>query len=347
MEPAARRKQLVDAVLVLSLRGAQLRPLVLVYEDLHWIDTSTEALLGTLLDAIAGVPLLLLLTYRVGYPPPFGSRSFHTTLTLQSLSEADTMTMASRILGTERFPEELKAVLLAKAEGVPLFVEEVVKTLLDIGALRRENGSYRVVQGLAEARVPDTVQDIIMARLDRLGEEGKRTVQLASVIGRQFLVRLPGTHRGPDGTDRGAADRAADARAHLPAGPALRTCLCVQARRDPGRSLQQPPAAAAAGITPGGGRGQVVETTSDAEEALRLAREIGDPKLLAETLLPLGRLLQWRAEFDRSLVYLHEGWNSPVICMQDSCSARLPSPRLRLHGQGRLRGRALVVSAAQ
>jgi AAA ATPase domain/Adenylate and Guanylate cyclase catalytic domain len=69
MEPAARRKQLVDAVLALSLRGAQLRPLVLVYEDLHWIDTSTEALLGTLLDAVAGVPLLLLLTYRVGYTP--------------------------------------------------------------------------------------------------------------------------------------------------------------------------------------------------------------------------------------------------------------------------------------
>jgi class 3 adenylate cyclase/tetratricopeptide (TPR) repeat protein len=190
MEPAARRKQLVDAVLALALRGAQLRPLILVYEDLHWIDTSTEALLGTLLDAIAGVPLLLLLTYRVGYTPPFGSRSFHTTLTLQSLSEADTVIMASRILGTEHFPEELRTVLLAKAEGVPLFVEEVVKTLLDIGALRRDNGNYRVMQELAEARVPDTIQDIIMARLDRLGEAGKRTVQLASVIGRQFLVRL-------------------------------------------------------------------------------------------------------------------------------------------------------------
>ena len=190
MEPAARRKQLVDAVLALALRGAQLRPLILVYEDLHWIDTSTEALLGTLRDAIAGVPLLLLLTYRVGYSPPFGSRSFYTTLTLQSLSAVDTVAMASHILGTEDFPAALQPVLLEKAEGVPLFVEEVVKTLLDVGALRRDNGSYRVVQGLAEARVPDTVQDIMMARLDRLGEAGKRTVQLASVIGRQFLVRL-------------------------------------------------------------------------------------------------------------------------------------------------------------
>ena len=152
MEPAARRRQLVDAVLALSLRGAQLRPLVLVFEDLHWIDTSTEALLGTLLDAIAGVPLLLLLTYRVGYTPPFGSRSFHTTLTLQSLSEADTLAMASRILGTAHFPAELKTALMEKAEGVPLFVEEVVKTLLDLGVLRRENGGYRVVKGLAEVQ---------------------------------------------------------------------------------------------------------------------------------------------------------------------------------------------------
>jgi tetratricopeptide (TPR) repeat protein len=190
MEPAARRKQLVDAVLALSLRGAQLRPLILVYEDLHWIDTSTEALLGTLLDAIAGVPLLLLLTYRVGYTPPFGSRSFHTTLTLQSFAETDTLTMASRLLGTERFPEELKSVLLEKAAGVPLFIEEVTKTLLDVGALQRENGGYRVVPGHTEISVPDTMQEIIMARLDRLGEDGKRTVQLASVIGRQFLVRL-------------------------------------------------------------------------------------------------------------------------------------------------------------
>ena len=228
--------------------------LVLVYEDLHWIDTSTEALLGTLLDAIAGVPLLLLLTYRVGYTPPFGSRSFHTTLTLQSLSEADTVAMASRILGTEHFPEALKAVLLAKAEGVPLFVEEVVKTLLDVGALRRENGSYRVVQGLAEARVPDTAGHHYGAPGPAGG--GGQT-HGATGVGDWPAVpgAPPGTHCGPDGTARGAADGVADARAHLPAGAAPRTRLCVQARHDPGRGVQQPPAAAAAGIAPGGGRG--------------------------------------------------------------------------------------------
>ncbi len=163
---------------------------MLVVEDLHWIDISSEEFLNAMLDAVAGVPLLLLVTYRIGYTPPFGSRSFYTTLTLHSFSEAETLALAGHVLGTAQFPAEIQTALMAKAEGVPLFIEEVTKTLLDLGVLRRENGSYHLVKNLSEVRVPDTIQGIIMARLDRLGEDGKRTVQLASVIGRQFLVRL-------------------------------------------------------------------------------------------------------------------------------------------------------------
>jgi tetratricopeptide (TPR) repeat protein len=190
MEAVARRRQLFAAVRALTLRGASLRPLVLVVEDLHWIDPSSEELLSSLMDAVAAVPLLLILTYRVEYTPPFGSRSFYSTLTLHSLSEPDAVAMASRVLGTAQFPQELRTALMAKAEGVPLFIEEVTKTLLDLGVLEHANGTYRLVKSLAEVHVPETMQDIIMARLDRLGEDGKRTVQLASVIGRQFLVRL-------------------------------------------------------------------------------------------------------------------------------------------------------------
>src|SRR5262245_7441451 len=189
-EAVARRRKIFDAVRTLTLRGARLRSLVLVVEDLHWIDTSSEEYLSSLMDAVAAVPLLLILTYRVEYTPPFGSRSFYTPLTLHSLSEAETVVMAGRVLGTVQFPQELHTALMQKAEGVPLFIEEVTKTLLDLGVLERENGDYRLVKNLAEVSVPDTIQGIIMARLDRLGEDGKRTVQLASVIGRQFLVRL-------------------------------------------------------------------------------------------------------------------------------------------------------------
>src|SRR5438093_5207716 len=172
LEGAACRRHLFAALRALSLRGARLRPLVLVVEDLHWIDTSSEECLTFLLDAVAGVPLLLLVTYRIGYTPPFGSRSFYTTLTLHSFSEAETLVMAGHVLGTAQFPTELQTALMDKAEGVPLFIEEVTKTLLDLGVLQREDGVYRLVKSLGEVRVPDTIQDIIMARLDRLGDDG-------------------------------------------------------------------------------------------------------------------------------------------------------------------------------
>src|SRR5262249_25682278 len=118
------------------------------------------------------------------------SRSFYTTLTLRSFSEAEALAMAGHVLGTTQFPAELQTALKTKAEGVPLFIEEVTKTLLDLGVLQRENGAYRLVKNLSDVSVPDPIQGITRARLDRLGEDGKRTVQLASVIGRQFLVRL-------------------------------------------------------------------------------------------------------------------------------------------------------------
>ena len=190
LDGPALRRHLFAALRALSLRGARLRPLVLVIEDLHWIDTSSAEFLTFLLDAVAGVPLLLLVTYRIGYTPPFGSRSFSTTLTLHSFSEAETLAMAGHVLGIAQFPVELQTALMAKAEGVPLFIEEMTKTLLDLGVLQREHGGYRLVKSLGEVSVPDTIQGIIMARLDRLGDDGKRTVQMASVIGRQFLVRL-------------------------------------------------------------------------------------------------------------------------------------------------------------
>jgi class 3 adenylate cyclase/tetratricopeptide (TPR) repeat protein len=190
MEASARRQKCFEALRALSLRGARLRPLVLVFEDLHWIDAGTEEYLASMTDAVASVPLMVILTYRVGYAPPVPARSFHTTLTLHALSEADAVAMAGHVLGAEDLPPALRRALLEKAEGVPLFIEEVTKTLLDLGVLRRDGGVYRIVEGLGPLNVPDTIQGIIMARLDRLGEDGKRTVQIASVIGRQFLGRL-------------------------------------------------------------------------------------------------------------------------------------------------------------
>ncbi|HKW95157.1 MAG TPA: adenylate/guanylate cyclase domain-containing protein, partial [Methylomirabilota bacterium] len=190
MDAATRRRSVFTALRALALRGAGLRPLVLVIEDLHWMDTSSEEYLGSLIDSMGAVPLMLVLTYRLGYTPPFHTRSFQSAISLSTLGEGEAMAVARGVLGAGELPREVTAALMDKAEGVPLFIEEVAKTLLDIGVLRREGDRVTLVKGADGIRVPGTIHDIIMARLDRLGDEGKRAVQLASVIGREFLVRL-------------------------------------------------------------------------------------------------------------------------------------------------------------
>jgi class 3 adenylate cyclase/tetratricopeptide (TPR) repeat protein len=190
MDAPNRRRLAFAALRALAVRGAQLRPVVLVVEDLHWMDSGSEEFLGSLMESLAGVAIMLILTYRVGYAPPFGSRSYYSTINLTTLGENETLAVARSVLGAADLPRELLDALRQKAEGVPLFIEEVAKTLLDLGVVRREGDRLVLVAGPDRIDVPETIHDIIMARLDRLGDEGKRAVQLASVIGRQFLVRL-------------------------------------------------------------------------------------------------------------------------------------------------------------
>jgi class 3 adenylate cyclase/tetratricopeptide (TPR) repeat protein len=190
MDAVARRTQTFHALRALALRGAAIRPLVLVFEDMHWSDSSTQEYLDFLMDSVAGARLTLILTHRPEYMTRFGSRSFHSTINLRHLSNEQTLEMAARFLGGDLFPEELRSALMQKAEGVPLFIEEVTKTLLDLGFIVRDDGNYRIAKVAGTLAIPETIEGIIMARLDRLGEQGKRTVQLASVIGRQFVARL-------------------------------------------------------------------------------------------------------------------------------------------------------------
>ena len=190
MDAPNRRRLAFAALRALAVRGAQLRPVVLVVEDLHWMDSGSEEFLSSLMESLAGVPIMLILTYRVGYARPFGSRSYYSTINLTTLGDDETLAVARSVLGAADLPRELLDALRQKAEGVPLFIEEVAKTLLDLGVVRREGDRLVLVGGPDRIDVPETIHDIIMARLDRLGDEGKRAVQLASVIGRQFLVRL-------------------------------------------------------------------------------------------------------------------------------------------------------------
>ena len=204
---------------------------------------------------MAGAPLLLIGNLlRVGYrAPPRQPQLFAPTVTLRSLSETDTQAMASQMLGMAQCPAELTAALMEKAEGVPLFIEEVTKAMLDLGVLQRDNGGYRLVRSIADVDIPDTIEGIIMARIDRLGESGKRTVQLASVIGRHFLKRLLERIAELPRSARRAAGRAQTAGDRLRTGAAARARIRLQARGHSGRRVQEPAAAAPQGA-PSGGR---------------------------------------------------------------------------------------------
>jgi class 3 adenylate cyclase len=127
MDAVERRTRTFHALRALVLRGAAIRPLVLVFEDMHWADSSTQEYIDFLMDSVAGARLMLILTHRPEYSPRFGSRSFHSTINLRHLSNEQTLEMAASFLGGDLFPEELRSALMQKAEGIPLFIEEVTK----------------------------------------------------------------------------------------------------------------------------------------------------------------------------------------------------------------------------
>ena len=190
MSAAVRRGETFEAMRRLVVRAADRRPQVLVIEDLHWIDSASEQLLSVLVDSVPTLRVTLLFTYRPGYANPFGERSYFTRVVPSALSAEDSGRMAEAILATDVLPDPLRAVISAKAEGNPFYVEELVKTLEESGALRREDGHLVLARPVSELAIPDTVHDVIAARVDRLAEAPKRTLQLAAVIGREFTRRL-------------------------------------------------------------------------------------------------------------------------------------------------------------
>jgi predicted ATPase/class 3 adenylate cyclase len=190
MSPAERRGETLEALRRLLVHAADQRPQVLVIEDLHWIDSASEQFLAALVDSVPALRVLLIFTHRPGYASPFGERTYFTRVVPASLSAEDSARMAAAVLATDALPAELRALVAAKAEGNPFYVEELVKSLEETGVLRRRDGRYELARSVTELSVPGTIHDLIAARIDRLEEAPKRTLQLASVIGREFTRRL-------------------------------------------------------------------------------------------------------------------------------------------------------------
>ncbi|HJQ82476.1 MAG TPA: AAA family ATPase, partial [Candidatus Binatia bacterium] len=190
LDSASRRSETSRALKTILLRRAERRPLVLVVEDLHWIDPASEEFLTFLADAVPASRTLLVCSYRPGYRQPFGDRSYQTRIGIEALSTVEMSAVTASLLGTADVPDPVRALIVAKAEGNPFFVEEVTRSLLEDGTLRRENGRVVLARDLAEIAVPDTIQDVLIARIDRLADDARRAIQVAAVIGREFAFRL-------------------------------------------------------------------------------------------------------------------------------------------------------------
>ncbi|HUI24879.1 MAG TPA: adenylate/guanylate cyclase domain-containing protein [Candidatus Kryptonia bacterium] len=190
MDAGARRFATFDALKRLMLALARRQPLVVLIEDLHWLDPASEEFLTYIIDAVAAARILILCTHRPGYQTPLGDRSYFQRLSLQPLPPDEAAAIAAAMLATRALPDDARTLITKKAEGNPFFVEEVTKSLVELGVLRRDGERYALDQAPDEIAIPNRIQDVIMARIDRLGDEPKRAMQVASVIGREFAVRL-------------------------------------------------------------------------------------------------------------------------------------------------------------
>ena len=196
LDPPQRRQRTLEALKRLLLRESQAQPLLLVFEDLHWIDSETQALLDLLVDSLPTARLLLLVNYRPEYQHGWGSKTYYTQLRLDPLPAASADEFLQALLGDDvgaagRSPlQALKQLLIERTGGNPFFLEESVRTLVETGVLAGEPGAYRLTQSLTSLQVPATVQAMLAARIDRLSAEEKRLLQTAAVIGHEVPLPL-------------------------------------------------------------------------------------------------------------------------------------------------------------
>jgi class 3 adenylate cyclase/tetratricopeptide (TPR) repeat protein len=190
LSPEVRRKQTFEKLRSLFLAMSHKRPLILAVENPHWIDQPSEEFLSFLGESLGAAPIMLLLIYRPGYQHSWGEKSYYSQITLHPLSEADTGAIIASVLGVPDVPFDLQELITQKGGGNPFYLEEITRSFLERGIIQREEAGYRLSRAITPSDVPETIQDIILSRIDRLPEDQKRTLQTAAVIGREFAAHL-------------------------------------------------------------------------------------------------------------------------------------------------------------
>ena len=190
ISPDARKERILEAFKRILLKVAAARPLILILEDLHWMDKSSEETLLSFLDMIPGSRILAFFTYRPEFIPSWNSKSYHSQITLNRLSNRETLSMVTHLLGNRGLSRKLEELILEKTEGVPLFIEEFLRSLLDLKIMVKHNHHYQLARNIEALTVPSTIQEVIMARVDSLPEGARDLLQTASVIDRAFSHEL-------------------------------------------------------------------------------------------------------------------------------------------------------------
>jgi len=190
LEPSQRRQRTLDGVKRLLLRESQVQPLIVMFEDLHWIDTETQALLDSLVESLPTARLLLLVNYRPEYQHGWGGKSYYRQLRIDPLSPETADELLRALLGEDPTVEPLKRLLIERTEGNPFFLEESVRTLVETKVLAGERGAHRLAKAVQSLQIPATAKSILAARIDRLPPEDKRLLQAAAVIGKDVPFSL-------------------------------------------------------------------------------------------------------------------------------------------------------------
>jgi predicted ATPase/DNA-binding response OmpR family regulator/class 3 adenylate cyclase len=188
LSPQRRKERTLEAVVAQFAARARERPILAIFEDAHWMDPSSRELLDLIIDRARTLPMLLLITYRPEFTPPWASHAHATTMVLNRLGGREVTAMADLITG-KPLPREVSGQIIELSDGVPLFVEELVKTVLESGLLRELDGEYRLHGALPPLTVPDTLQGLLVARFDRLGP-AKEVAQTGAALGREFSYEL-------------------------------------------------------------------------------------------------------------------------------------------------------------
>jgi class 3 adenylate cyclase/tetratricopeptide (TPR) repeat protein len=201
LDPPHRRVRTLEAIKALLLRQSQLAPVLVIVENLHWIDGETQAVLDTLIDSLPVSRILLFLNYRPEYEHRWGGKTYYTQIRLDPLPVDSVGALLDSLLGADQSLAALKEVLIARAEGNPFFLEESVRTLVETGALAGARRAYRLAWPDRTVDVPASVQAVLAARIDRLPSVDKQLLQAASVIGKDVPFPLLEATVGLSGED--------------------------------------------------------------------------------------------------------------------------------------------------